>query len=187
MIVVSVAWRVGDEESFRRFVVQVRQPLGRLAYLLCGDHDLADDLVQNCLIRMFGAWRRIERPEGMDAYVRRVLLRCWLSERRLTWRRLERRDGPVPDHADERADPAAGVESAHFREVLRRALAEIPARQRAAVILRYWSQLSVAETADALRCSEGTVKSQTSRGLVALRTALARQGIDADLINEASI
>ena len=183
----SIASRVGDEESFRRFVVEVRRPLGRLAYLLCGDHALADDLVQNCLIRMFGAWRRIEHPQGMDAYVRRVLVRCWLYERRRIWRRLESQQDPVPEHADEGADPAAGVESAHFRAVLRRALAEVPARQRAAVILRYWADLSVAETADTLRCSEGTVKSQTSRGLVALRTALARHGVDADLADGANI
>jgi RNA polymerase sigma-70 factor (sigma-E family) len=187
VIVVSVDLGDREEETFQQFVVEVRRPLARLAYLLCGDHDLADDLVQNCLIRMYGAWCRIEQPDGVDAYVRRVLLRCWLSERRVTWRRLESRHSPVPDHVDERADPTQGVESAHFREVLRRALAEIPDRQRAAVILRYWSQLSVAETADALRCSEGTVKSQAARGLAALRTALARQGIDDGLINEASV
>ena len=157
--------------------------MGRLAYLLCGDHHLADDLVQNCLIRMYRAWPRIERPNGVDAYVRQVLLRCWLTERRRAWRRSESRDR-VPDRPDEQADPALGIGSADVREALRRALAEVPPRQRAAVVLRYWSQLSVAETAAAMRCTEGTVKSQTARGLTALRAALARQGVEGMLTDE---
>jgi RNA polymerase sigma-70 factor (sigma-E family) len=169
-----------DDESFRRFVAGASAPLARLAYLLCGDHHLADDLVQNTMIKLYRAWPKIEQPSVVDAYVRQVLLRCWLTERRRAWRRSESRRDQVPD----RPDPAQGVGSADLRDVLRRALAEVPPRQRAAVVLRFWSQLSVAETAAALRCSEGTVKSQTARGLVALRVALARQGIGVDLAEE---
>jgi RNA polymerase sigma factor (sigma-70 family) len=78
------------------------------------------------------------------------------------------------------------VGSDHVKELLRRALAEIPPRQRATVVLRYWLQLSVTETAAILRCSEGTVKSQTARGLAALRVAVTRQGGNAALARELS-
>jgi RNA polymerase sigma-70 factor (sigma-E family) len=175
-----------EDESFRRFAASAVVPLGRLAYLLCGDQHLAEDLVQTCLIRLYHAWPRIQQPDAVDAYVRKVLLRCWLNERRRPWRRSESRDGVVPDRPDDTADPALGVGSAHVRDILRRALAEVPPRQRAAVILRYWSQLSVTETAAALRCSEGTVKSQAARGLAALRAAVDRMGIDAALVREVS-
>lgn len=175
-----------DDEAFRRFATGAMGPLGRLAYLLCGDRHFADDLVQSCLIKLYQAWPRIRQPDEVDAYVRRVLIRCWLNERRRPWRRVESRDGVVPDRPADRSDPALGIGSAHARDVLRHALAELPPRQRAAVVLRYWSQLSVAETATALRCSEGTVKSQTARGLANLRTAMIRRGVDGAVATEVS-
>lgn len=158
-------------------------PLARLAYLLCGDRHLAEDLVQSCLVKLYRAWPRIESPDAVHGYARQVLLRCWLNECRRPWRRAESRTGIVPDQADDGADPALGV-GPDVKESLRRALAEIPPRQRATVVLRYWSQLSVTETAAILRCSEGTVKSQTARGLAALRAAVTRQGGDAVLPKE---
>jgi RNA polymerase sigma-70 factor (sigma-E family) len=176
-----------DEDSFRQFAAGAVGPLGRLAFLLCGDTHLAQDLVQVCLIKMYRVWNRIERrPETADAYVRQVLTRCWLNERRRPWRRSESGDGRVPDLPDARSDPALGVGSAEVTDLLRLALAEIPPRQRAAVVFRYWSQLSVTETAAVMRCSEGTVKSQTARGLAALRTAVTRHGGDAALLSEMS-
>jgi RNA polymerase sigma-70 factor (sigma-E family) len=168
-----------DEEGFRRYAAGALVPLARLAYLICGDRHLAEDLVQSCLIKLYRAWPRIERLEAVDSYARQVLLRCWLNERRRPWRRSESRSGVVPDQADDESDPALGMGS-DVKEFLRRALAEIPPRQRAAVVLRYWSQLSVTETAAILRCSEGTVKSQTARGLAALRAAVTRQ--DGDMV-----
>jgi RNA polymerase sigma-70 factor (sigma-E family) len=167
-----------DEERFRSFAAGAVVPLGRLAYLLCGDRHLAEDLVQSCLIKMYRVWPRIEQPEAVDGYVRRVLLRCWLNERRKPWRRSESRTGVVPELVAAGSDPALGVGLDHVRELLRRALAEIPPRQRAAVVLRYWSQLSVTETAAIMRCAEGTVKSQTAHGLAALRAAMTRLGGD---------
>lgn len=163
-----------SDEEFRQFARSVIPPLGRLAYSLCGDRDLAEDLVQTCLIKVYRAWPRIRRPEYADAYVRKILLRCWLNEQRRPWRRAESRSGEVPDVGDERADPATIAELDGSRELLRRALDEVPPRQRAAVILRYRMQLSVAESAEILRCSEGTVKSQAARGLETLRAALER-------------
>ncbi|WP_223199546.1 SigE family RNA polymerase sigma factor [Solihabitans fulvus] len=167
-----------DDDEFRRFATAAIAPLGRLAHALCGDRHLAEDLVQTCLIKVHLAWPRIRHPESVDAYVRKVLLRCWLNEQRRPWRRSENRNGELPDAADESADPGRRMGSHDTRELLRLALAEVPPRQRAAVVLRYWSQLSVTETAAAMRCSEGTVKSQAARGVEALRAALQRRGVD---------
>lgn len=163
----------GDDE-FRQFAAAVIAPLGRLAYSLCGDRDLAEDLVQTCLMKLYRAWPRIRLPEYADAYVRKTLLRCWLNEQRRPWRRVESRSGVLPDVGDERADPAALADLDGSKELLRRALDEVPPRQRATVILRYRMQLSVTETAEILRCSEGTVKSQAARGLETLRAAPER-------------
>jgi RNA polymerase sigma-70 factor (sigma-E family) len=170
---VSLRNTSGDEE-FRQFAATVIAPLGRLAYSLCGDRDLAEDLVQTCLMKLYRAWPRIRRPEYADAYVRKVLLRCWLNEQRRPWRRVESRTGILPDVGDDEADPAAVAERTGSTELLRRALDEVPPRQRATVILRYRTQLSVTETAEILGCSEGTVKSQAARGLETLRAALTR-------------
>jgi RNA polymerase sigma-70 factor (sigma-E family) len=159
--------RVKDEE-FRRFAEAAIVPLGRVAYSLCGDRHLAEDLVQTCLLRMYRAWPRIRRPEYADAYVRKTLLRCWLNEQRRPWRRAESRTGVLPEVGHE----PAGMDGSS--DLVRRALAEVPPRQRATVILRYRLQLTVSETAELLGCSEGTVKSQAARGLDALRAALTR-------------
>jgi RNA polymerase sigma-70 factor (sigma-E family) len=173
-----------DEDAFRRFAAGSVAPLGRLAYLLCGDRHFAEDLVQTCLIRMYMAWPRIHHPEKVDAYARRVLLRCWLNETRKPWRRRELRNGDVPDRADPAADPSRTIGSKPVNDVLAQALERVPPRQRAAIILRYWSQLSVTETAKIMRCSEGNVKSQSARGLDALRAALTAQGADIEILKE---
>jgi RNA polymerase sigma-70 factor (sigma-E family) len=165
-----------SDEEFRHFAADSAGRLSRLAYLLCGDRHFAQDLVQICLIRMYQAWPRIWPLAEPDRYAQKVLLRCWLNERRKPWRRSEIRDGTLPDQPDESADPVQALGSTQLKEQLRAALATVPARQRAAVVLRYWSQLSVSEAAAALRCSEGTVKSNTARGLAALRKSLAELG-----------
>lgn len=168
--------RSDDDERFHAFVAQSTAPLTRLAYLLCGDQHLAHDLVQTCLTRLYQAWSGVRDKDTVDAYARKVLLRCWLNERRRPWRHREARDGVVPDYAAPEDDPTGAV---HHKEVLRVALRVLPPRQRAAVVLRYWSQHSVAETAAIMRCSEGTVKSQTARGLATLRAALDDLGAEA--------
>jgi RNA polymerase sigma-70 factor (sigma-E family) len=162
-----------DDEHFHVFVARSSASLTRLAYLLCGDQHLANDLVQTCLIRLYQTWPKMRDKDTPDAYARTALLRCWLNERRRPWRRSESRDGVVPDQSAPEIDPTGAV---HRKEVLRDALAQLAPRQRAVVVLRYWSQHSVTETAAILRCSEGNVKSQSARGLAALRTALDRQG-----------
>jgi RNA polymerase sigma-70 factor (sigma-E family) len=159
-----------DDERFHEFAARCTGSLTRLAYLLCGDQHLANDLVQTCLIRLYQVWPKLRDKDTAEPYARKVLLRCWLNELRRPWRRAESRDGHVPDVPALAPDLAKTV---HLKEVVRVALAKLPPRQRAAVVLRYWSQHTVTETAAILRCSEGNVKSQSARGLAALRAALA--------------
>jgi RNA polymerase sigma-70 factor (sigma-E family) len=160
--------RSGDEVAFREFARERALPLRRTAFLLCGDWHLAEDLVQVALIKLHRVWPKVTRTGPVDNYARQVLLRCWLDERRRPWRRNERRDGVVPD------EPRSVPADAGIGDDLLRALAEVPPKQRAAVVLRYCADLPVADVAKALRCSEGTVRSQAARGLEALRAALTR-------------
>lgn len=164
--------RTGDDASFREFAGRKSLALRRTAYLLCGDWHLAEDLVQTALIKLYRVWPKVSRNGPVDNYSRQVLLRCWLDEQRRPWRRRESRDGVVPERPDALADPSV---TSGISEPLRLALAEVPPKQRAAVVLRYCADLSVADTATALRCSEGTVKSQAARGLEALRAAVTRR------------
>jgi RNA polymerase sigma-70 factor (sigma-E family) len=139
----------------------------RTAYLLCGDWHRAEDLAQTALAKLYVAWPRLNRGGQVDAYVRKIVVRAAIDDSRRWFRRSETTMGAVPD-----IEPAAvpGVDDVVD---VRRALAELPPGQRAAVILRYWEDLPIAETAELLGCSEGTVKSQAAKGLAALRRLLA--------------
>ena len=153
------------EVSFEDFVRARSGSLLRTALLLTGQRAEAEDLVQIALERAYRHWPGICRSEGPERYVRTILARA-SAER---WRRLARRPerampaaehGPVePDRTNEIAD----------RDYLLWALAALPPRQRAVLVLRYFDDLSEAETAQMLGCSLGTVKSQTARGLARLR------------------
>ena len=134
-------------------------------FLASGDRHQAEDLVQTALMRLYVAWPRV-RTETVDAYARKAMLNALIDDRRRPFARHERTSSEVPDVAFEDAPPTE-TEAAVFR-----ALAEIPPRMRAAVVLRHLCDLSVSETAAALGCSEGTVKSQTARALAQLRAAL---------------
>jgi len=154
-----------DEAAFRAFALTRRPGLRRTAYLMCGDWHQADDLVQTALTKLYVAWRRVRSDETPDAYMRRILTRCFLDERRRPWRR----ESPVEVLDDRPAGSRADDEAMD----LRGALALLPPRQRATLVLRFWADASVAETAIALDCSEGTVKSQTARAITTLRSLLA--------------
>jgi RNA polymerase sigma-70 factor (sigma-E family) len=155
-----------DLESFRDYASARRGQLRRTAYLLCGDWYLADDLVQEALAKLYVHWRRVRARGEVDAYVRRMLVNGFLAGRRRPWRReisaAALPDAPLPDTADDGT-----------RDLLLRALADLHPSQRAVVVLRYWEDLSVEQTASVLCCSTGNVKSQASRGLAQLRTALS--------------
>jgi RNA polymerase sigma-70 factor (sigma-E family) len=152
-------------DDFRDYATSRRADLRRTAYLLCGDWYLADDLVQDALARLYVRWRRVRGRGEVDPYVRRMLVNGYLATFRRPWRRevataeLPDRAGPVEPDGD-------------ARDALLRALAGLKPSQRTIVVLRYWDDLSVEQTAVALGCSTGNVKSQAARGLAHLRAAL---------------
>jgi len=151
-----------------------RQPsLRRTAYLLCGDWDHAQDLVQETLTRVYRHWSRLSARGRPDAYARQVLVNAYTDERR----RRSSGERPVAE-LPEMADSGDSDSRALLRVTLMAALARMPRSQRAVLVLRYWEDLSQAQTAALLGCSEGNVKSQAARGLVALREELARLGVD---------
>jgi RNA polymerase sigma-70 factor (sigma-E family) len=155
------------DEEFRSFVIGSRGPMLRTATFLCsGDRHAAEDLVQTALMRVYVAWPRV-RSETVEAYARKAMLNAMIDNRRRPAARFERSRAAVPEVAIE-DPPATDTEAAVFW-----ALAQLPPRMRAAVVLRHLLDLSVTETADTLNCSEGTVKSQTARGLDQLRAVLA--------------
>lgn len=149
--------------EFDEFARSRQAQLRRAAYLLCGDWHLAEDLTQTALAKLYAVWRKV-RMDSPDSYARKVLFRTFVDEtrRRRWWERPGSRQYDVAAPAD---DP-------DLRLVLLAALRQVPARSRAVLVLRFWEDQSVEETAAALGCSTGTVKSQTSRGLATLRRIL---------------
>jgi RNA polymerase sigma-70 factor (sigma-E family) len=158
------------DEEFRGYVLQRRPELLRTATLLAaGDAHLAEDLVQTTLTRLYLNWPAFRQATSPDAYARRVLVNALIDEGRRSWRRRERSHRELPEPARQ-AVPGPG-DSTPGDEV-HRALSELPARMRAALVLRYFHDLSVTETAELLDCAPGTVKSQTGRALEKMRARL---------------
>jgi RNA polymerase sigma-70 factor (sigma-E family) len=157
-----------DEQAFAEYFAARRDAVRRSAYLLCGDWHRADDLAQTAFVALHRRWRKIRDRGALDAYVRRTLVRAVIDESRRPWRR-ER----FVDELPEVAHPGGEIENTvATRAALLDGLRRVPPRQRAVLVLRFLEGLDVAATAEALKCSEGTVKSQTARGLTALREAL---------------
>ncbi|MFC7505045.1 SigE family RNA polymerase sigma factor [Nocardioides sp. GCM10030258] len=161
--------RTERELAYVEFAASRRDQLRRIAYGMCGDWHQADDLVQNALIKLYVAWPRVVRGGKEDAYVRKILLNAAIDESRRPSRR-ERTTEALPEVA------TAAATTVEDRDSLVSALQELPAQQRATVLLRHWLGLSVTETARELGIAEGTVKSHCSRGLEALRGLLAQTG-----------
>ena len=158
--------------------VRGREP-GRLrstAYLLCGDWDRASDHVQEGLIRVYVAWPRLVRHGSELAYARKAVVSAFLD----STRKRSSTERPASEHPD-RASGEDVASAVADRAALMAALARLPGRQRACVVLRYFEELDVRETAAALGCSEGTVKSQTSRALASLR-AMFEDGSREELV-----
>ncbi|WP_053739675.1 SigE family RNA polymerase sigma factor [Nocardia sp. NRRL S-836] len=157
-----------DEQEFAEYFVARREAVRRTAYLLCGDWHRADDFAQTAFVAVHRRWRKIRDKQALDAYVRRTVVRAVIDESRRPWRREKFTDvlpeTPAQDH--EIGDTVA------TREALMKGLRRVPPRQRAVLVLRFLEGLDVTATAEVLKCSEGTVKSQTARGLTALREAL---------------
>lgn len=157
-----------ERRQFGEYFAARRDAVRRTAYLLCGDWHWADDLTQAAFIRLAAAWSRVRDQQALDAFVRTCLVRVYLAETRRMWRRRERLYGEPP----ESAAPDDAPDELAQRELFTRALRQLPARQRATLVCRFYQDLDVAETAAALGCSTGTVKSQTARGLATLRALL---------------
>ncbi|SDE35682.1 RNA polymerase sigma-70 factor, sigma-E family [Blastococcus fimeti] len=154
----------GSEAGFADFVEQWSPALLRVAFLLTGDRGLAEDLLQTALLKTSRRWSRIADQQAAYPYVRRVLVTTSAS-----WRRRRRVGEVLTDRLPERS--TLGGEGAPGRAVA--ALEGLPPRMRAVIVLRYYEDLSEADTAAALGCSVGSVKSQASRGLARLRVELA--------------
>ncbi|BCJ38868.1 DNA-directed RNA polymerase sigma-70 factor [Actinocatenispora thailandica] len=157
--------RVDWEHEYVEYV-RVRLPLlRRTAYQLVGDGQRADDVVAQTLTDLYVRWRRARRADHLDAYVRRMLINTFLSDKRRAWSRV-RLLAELPDR------PAPAGDRIEDRDLVRQGLLAVPPRQRAVLVLRYLHDLPVTEVADLLGCSTGTVKSQAARGLATLRRAL---------------
>jgi RNA polymerase sigma-70 factor (sigma-E family) len=157
-----------DDLGFREYVATRSRALLRTAYLLTGNVADAEDLVQAALAKTYLAWDRIEDRGALDGYVRRAIVNTHIS----WWRRRRVEEYPtdeIPDQAV--ADHAI---TSDLQETMRRAVDRLPERMRAAVLLRYYEDMTEAEVADVLGVSLGTVKSTVSRAVAKLRT-------DADL------
>jgi RNA polymerase sigma-70 factor (sigma-E family) len=154
-----------DRDADFTAYLQARQGrLLRTAYLLTGDQHQAEDLLQTSLAKLYLAWDRVHDRESVDAYVRRIMVNEHNSLWRRAWRRREQPTDEVPEQPS--APPAYddGVSTALWA-----AVQTLPRKARAVLVLRYYEELTEAETADVLGIAVGTVKSQTSRALATLR------------------
>ena len=157
------------ELEFTEFAVARAESLRRTAYLMCGDWHRAQDLTQIALAKAYAAWHRIQGEGAVDAYVRQILIREFLSQqRRRSWH--ERPSDDLPD-----LELDGGQDRAETRLSLLAALARLSPKRRAVVVLRYWEDRSVEETAAALRMSRSAVKSASLRALADLRALLGEE------------
>jgi RNA polymerase sigma-70 factor (sigma-E family) len=155
---------VTSAEEFVEFATAVSPRLRRTAFLLCGDWLAAEDLAQTALANVFVAWRRIRRKDAAHAYATRTLVNAYLADKRVK-RPAEVLTANLPEQP---VEPVA----LETKIMVLDALAALPPKGRAVVVLRYWADLSVEQVAAALGCSPGNVKSQTARALDKLRTLL---------------
>jgi RNA polymerase sigma-70 factor (sigma-E family) len=160
-----------NDEDFAEFVAARWASLYRLAYLLAASPTGAEDLLQTTLEKAYVNWSRIGGMEHVEAYVRRMLANTLVSGRRRAWVG-ERPSDDLPEHVGDSAE--VPVLDRHLMWPL---VCALPARQRAVIVLRYYEDLSEAQIADVLGCAPGTVKSQSSAAIGALRRALAASGV----------
>lgn len=160
------------DAEFAEYVAARSAWLQRTAFLLCGDRTRAEDLAQSTLVKLYVAWPRIRRRDAVDGYARRTLVRVCIDESRRPASRET-----ATDTLPEPADPWDAAGRVDDRSELLHALRALPVRQRTAVVLRHWHDLSVDETAEAMGCTASAVKTHTQRGVTALRAALAETSV----------
>ena len=157
----SMTDKAERDAEFAAYLAARQASLLRTAYLRSGDKHTAEDLVQTALAKLYLSWDKVNKRDSIDGYVRRILV----NEHNSLWRRPWKRRETTTEHLPDEAAPAPGGHD----DDLWRFVQTLPRKQRAAVVLRYYEDLTEAETADVLGVSVGTVKSQTSRALAALR------------------
>jgi RNA polymerase sigma-70 factor (sigma-E family) len=165
----------GVEHDFGAFVAARATSLLRVAYLACGDETEAEDLLQTALERTYKNWDRI-RHDSPEPYVRRVIVNAAIS-------RARRRAilNIIPMHSP--PETSARTSDADLRHVLMEAMRALPPRQRAVIVLRYWEDLSETQAAEVLGCAVGTVKSQASKAMAKLRSALGEETVEGVIRN----
>jgi len=163
------------EREYVAFVAARQDALLRFAYLVSGHRQTAEDLVQTALVKTYLAWGRLRDRGALDAYVRRAIVNEHVNLLRRPWKRRERStealSTPEPTTGPQMAAPEERLDR-ESRAVLFELVRDLPPRQRAAVVLRYYEGYTEPETAEVLGCAVGTVKSQTSRALQTLRSRL---------------
>jgi RNA polymerase sigma-70 factor (sigma-E family) len=159
-------FREDRERQYTAFVETRVLSLRRTAYHLCGSWHVAEELVQEALIKLYLTWDRVRDSTAIDGYVRQILIRTYLETTRRSWFRR------MLPHAEPPEARATGTGDPDHRMDLTAALARLPTGQRVVLVLRYLEGLDINETARVLKRSTGTVKSQTSLGLARLRELL---------------
>lgn len=152
------------DAEFSEYLVARQPALLRTAYLLTGDRHQAEDILQTALAKLYLSWDKVRDRGAVDAYVRRIMVNEYNSLWRRPWKRREYTADVVPE-----GEPHVDTYDDGSRDALWNVVQSLPARARAVVVLRFYEQMTEAETADALGISTGTVKSQCSRALAALR------------------
>jgi RNA polymerase sigma-70 factor (sigma-E family) len=153
------------DDEFTEFVGARLGTLRRVAYLLCQDWQRSDDLVQAAVTRLYVHWERARGLEHIEAYAKTILVREFLGEQRSPWAKRVVIGFAVPESATLAHDSDAELD-------MRAALAGLAPRQRATIVLRFYCDLSVEQTAELLGCTVGTVKSQTAKAIAGLRARL---------------
>lgn len=161
--------------GFEEWVTARVPALLRFAYLVTGSRDAADDAVQSALTSACAHWARIQASDDAERYVRRMIANAHVT----TWRRFLRRESPVAELRDQ-VDACKHDDLVVEHDAVWRVCQSLPTRQRAAVILRFYEDLSYPEIAELLECAESTVRSQVHRALAALRVELERQEVAED-------
>ncbi len=161
--------REDSDAEYTTYVSARLTALHRAAYLLCGgDKVRADEIVQVTITKLYQRWKKASRADDLDAYVHRMLVHAHIDEWRSPWARV----WLLPKHSDVVKNVDEHYLNVDDRDLLVTALRTLPPRQRAVLVLRFLLDRPVEQVAQILRCSEGTVKSHSSRGLAALRAVL---------------
>lgn len=160
--------------DFEAWVSARSDALLRFAYVLTGDPNLAEDAVQDALTTACARWSRVSRADDVEAYVKRMIVNAHIS----WWRRFRRREAPAAEPALAMPTSTDGSGDRAEAEAVWALCSTLPDRQRAAVVLRFYEQLSYAEIAALLHCAEATARSSVHRALAALKVTLTKEGAE---------